>query len=360
MKNTKLTQLQLQLQHKFKGKLPLPQRIIVVFLIVMFLMSVYLKMPIGSIVSDSLVRLVMNGVLVLSLVPMLNAGVGINYGLPVGVSAGLIGMCIAVNLNFIGLFGFGMSMLLSIPFGIAFGYGYSFVLNKVKGKEEITATFIGFSFVFFMCFFWAVAPFKNGEMLWPIGGKGMRPTIGLKNYFGKALNELFLIQIGSVKIPLGMLLFFALLCLLLFLFFKTKIGAAIQAVGENETYAMLCGVEIKKTKIIAIILSTVIAAIGICVYAQSYGFIELYDAPLMVAFPAASAVLIGGTGGRKTSIFQVVIGTYLFQSIYLLSAPLANELLVPEAAEIFRMMITNFTILYALLYEGRKNKYEKG
>jgi hypothetical protein len=33
---------------------------------------------------------------------------------------------------------------------------------------------------------------------------------------------------------------------------------------------------------------------GIAVYAQSYGFIKLYDALLMRASPAALAILIGG------------------------------------------------------------------
>ncbi|KJR43535.1 ABC transporter [Candidatus Magnetoovum chiemensis] len=56
-----------------------------------------LDIPINWIINDALIRLVMNGVLVLSLVPMLKAGIGINFGLPIGVTAGLIGMCISVN-----------------------------------------------------------------------------------------------------------------------------------------------------------------------------------------------------------------------------------------------------------------------
>ena len=333
----------------------IPQVFIVLFLGLMVVFALVLKIPMDLIISDALVRLSMNGVLVLSLVPMLKAGIGINFGLPVGVIAGLIGLCISVNFRIKGLWGLWAGMGFAVPVAIVLGLGYALLLNRVKGREEITATFVGFSFIPLMNFFWTIAPFSNPGMLWPIGGKGMRPVIGLKSYFAKALNNLGMLDLMGVKIPLGMLFFFIVLCVLVSLFFKTNPGRAMTALGENEDYARLAGVNVLKVRTIAIVLSTLIAALGICVYAQSYGFIELYDAPLMMAFPAASAILVGGSMGRHTRIFHVVIGTFLFQTTYLISGPIANEMMLPEVAEIFRMMITNGIILYALLYEGGKN-----
>lgn len=73
---------------------------------------------------------------------------------------------------------------------------------------------------------------------------------------------------------------------------------------------------------------------------------------MLMAFPAASAVLVGGSLGRRTTVAQVVLGSYLFQTIYVLSGPLANELLVPEIAETMRMLIANSVILWALIHEG--------
>ncbi len=333
----------------------IPQFFIIFFLILMMFLAFRLEIPLNWIISDALVRLVMNGVLVLSLVPMLRAGIGINFGLPVGVIAGLLGLCMSVNMSIKGLLGLSAGILFSIPFAVALGYGYAGILNRVKGKEEITATFVGFSFIPLMNFFWSTAPFTNPAMLWPIGGKGMRPVIGLKSYFAKALNQLWMVEIAGVRLPIGLLLFFGMLCLLLFLFFRTNFGRALKAVGENEQFAGLAGINISRVRAWAVILSTVIGAIGICVYAQSYGFIELYDAPLMMAFPAASAILVGGSMGRHTHIIHVIIGTFLFQTTYLISGPIANELMIPEVAEIFRLMITNAIILYALLYEGGKS-----
>ncbi|MBF0413508.1 MAG: ABC transporter permease [Desulfamplus sp.] len=352
------------------------------FLVIMVFVALHLDIPMNWIISDALIRLVMNGVLVLSLVPMLRAGIGINFGLSVGVIAGLIGMCISVNFTIRGLWGLFAGMLFAIPVAVVLGFVYAMILNRVRGKEEITATFVGFSFIPLMNFFWATVPFSNPAMLWPIGGKGMRPVIGLKSYFAKTLNDLWMVNIGGVNIkgisigginmggvstgglnvPLGLLLFFFILCLLMALFFKTSFGRATIAVGENEQYASLAGVNIVRVRTVAIILSTIIAAIGICVYAQSYGFLELYDAPLMMAFPAASAILVGGSMGRKTDIVHVILGTFLFQTTYLISGPIANELMVSEVAEIFRLMVTNGIILYALLYEGGigRNLHGKG
>lgn len=329
-----------------------PQVIILIFLAAMLAAAAFLRIDVKTILSDSLVRLAMNGVLVLSLAPMFNAGAGLNFGLPVGVVAGLLGMCLTVNFRITGLTGFLSAMLFSVPIGVLFGYLYAKILNRVAGREEIAATFVGFSFVCLMNLFWATAPFENPVMLWPIGGHGMRPTIGLQNYFGKALNDLWTVGIAGVRVPGGLLLSFCLLGLLLHLFFQTKIGRALQAVGENETFAAISGIDVRRIKMLAVVLSTVLAAWGICFYAQSYGFIELYDAPLMMAFPAASALLIGGASGGLTSVAQAALGAYLFQTTYILSAPIANELLIPEAAEILRMIVTNCVILYALLHRG--------
>jgi simple sugar transport system permease protein len=332
------------------------QMIILFFLALMVLLAWHSGLSNTRLMNDSLIRLFMNGVLVLSLVPMLKVGAGINYGLPVGIQAGLLGMCLAVNYRLIGIIGFTVALLLAAILGAVFGYAYARILNLLKGKEEIAGIFIGFSFVFILSFFWTVAPFTNFSMLWPIGGKGLRPTIGLADYFAKALNKLWVLNIGDLVLPVGMCLFFALLCCLLYLFFKTKIGLAVSAVGENEKFARLSGINVNRMRSLAIILSTMLAAVGICVYAQSYGFIELYDAPLMMAFPAASAVLIGGSMGARTSIIQVIIGTFLFQSVYVYSGPLANTLLLPELSEIVRVIIVNGIILYALLFEGRREQ----
>ncbi len=124
-----------------KSKQNTAQIIILLFLLLMILLAWYAGLSISRLLNDSIVRLFMNGVLVLSLLPMLNVGAGINYGLPVGIQAGLLGMCTAINFGFTGLSGFAVVILLAVIFGIVVGYGYAQILNQLKGKEEIARIF---------------------------------------------------------------------------------------------------------------------------------------------------------------------------------------------------------------------------
>lgn len=337
-----------------KSKIKLPQIIISLFMLSLFVLAGFLKMNIPEFVSGSFVKFVMNGVLVLAMIPMINAGVGMNFGLPVGIVAGLLGMCMAIQLRVTGIFGFITAILLSIIPAVVFGMLYAKILNMVKGKEDIAAIFIGYSFIPIMNFVWTVIPFSNREMLYPVGGEGLRPKISLENYFGNVLNELFVVKIGEIVIPLGLLGVYAIICLLIHFFFKTKYGTVMLAVGENEKFCQLSGIKINKVRTTAIVLSTVIGAVGICVYAQTYGFVELYNAPLSHTFPAVSVILIGGCIGKRATIFHAILGTYLYQTIYLLSAPIANAILIPQMSEIVRMIITNGIILYAFLKQKRR------
>lgn len=237
------------------------------------------------------------------------------------------------------------------------GVIYAMVLNKLKGNEEIVGNFVGFAFIPIMNFFWTLAPFKNRQMLYPVGGKGLRPKINLDTYFGGILNNAWNIEIGKFVIPLGLLFFFGMVALIIHLFFKTKTGYIMKSIAQNETFVKLSGININRYRAYAIIFSSVLASVAICVYAQSYGFIHLYEGPLMMDFPAISSLLIGGATGIYASVIQALIGSYLYETAFLLSVPVANELLVPEIAEIVRMIITNGIILYAFLYNrGKKTK----
>ena len=341
------------------NRIQAPQIIILSYLILLAISLKFVDISYIDIINESLVKWVMNGVLVLSLIPMINVGAGRNFGLPIGISAGLIGMCIVLEFKLQGFTGLLLAMILGGIIAVFFGYVYSIILNRLKGNEEIIGTFAGFSFIPIMNFFWTLAPFKNRQMLYPVGGKGLRPKINLENYFGGVLDNLLQVNIGKLTIPLGLIMFFLLLGIIVYIFQKTRIGITMQAIAENEIFVKLSGININKYRSIAIIFSTVLASIGIIVYSQSYGFIHLYDGPFMMAFPAVSAILIGGATRNKATVFQALFGTYLYQTTFLISVPVANALLIPEMSEIIRMIVTNGIILYAFLYERRVKVDEK-
>ncbi len=342
-----------------KFNIKIPQLIIIIYLIVLVVGICFINISLIDIFNKSLIKWAMNGVLVLSLIPMINVGAGMNFGLPVGICAGLIGMCIAIELRLTGWMGFIVSILFGSVVAIIFGTIYAIILNRLKGNEEIVGTFTGFAFIPIMNFFWTLAPFKNRQMLYPVGGQGLRPKISLNEYFGGILDNALNIHIGKLLIPLGLLIFFAALGLIIYLFFRTKTGFVMRAICQNETFAKLSGIDINRYRIYAVVFSSVLAGIGICVYSQSYGFVQLYDGPLMMAFPAVSAILIGGAISKKATVFQAMFGAYLYETTFLISVPVANELLIPEISEVIRMIVTNGIILYAFLYEGVIKKNEK-
>lgn len=125
------------------------------------------------------------------------------------------------------------------------------------------------------------------------------------------------------------------------------------ASGDNPRFAEASGISVNRSRIVGTILSTVLAAVGIVVYAQSFGFMQLYQAPLNMAFAPVAAALLGGASTSKIKISHVIVGTLLFQSLLTIALPVANVLL-PEGnlSEVIRLIVSNGIILFALTQAG--------
>ena len=124
---------------------------------------------------------------------------------------------------------------------------------------------------------------------------------------------------------------------------------ALKAVGSSRQFAVAAGISIDRYRVIGTVLSTVLGAIGIITYAQSFGFLQLYDAPMFMGFGAVPAILIGGATVRRANISHVLIGTFLFQGLLVVALPVANLIMTGgNMAEITRIIISNGVILYAL------------
>ena len=323
-----------------------PRIIIALFLLSMYLISPFIGINLKTAMGDTLVRFGMNAILVLSLVPMIQSGTGLNFGMPLGVEAGLLGAVISIELQLTGLAGFLGAILFSIPFAILFGWLYGHILNKVKGGEMMIATYIGFSSVAIMCIMWLVLPFKSQDMIWAYGGEGLRTTISVENYWHRVLDKF--LHIPSDILPLGEIFCFVVLGAIIWIFFRTKTGYAMKAVGTNDKFAKATGIDIDKIRIKSVMMSTVIAAIGIVVYQQSFGFVQLYLAPFYMAFPAIAAILIGGASVNKATILNVIVGTFLFQGILTMTPTVVNNIIQTDMSETIRIIVSNGMILYAL------------
>jgi len=327
----------------------LPRIIIFLFLVLLFVLAPFVGVRFDTSINDVIVRFGMNGILVLSLVPMVISGCGLNFGLQLGIIAGLIGAVTSIELEATGFTGFFTAIGIAIFFAVILGFLYGVLLNKIKGDEMVVATYIGFSSVSLMSIMWLILPFKSPSMIWGYGGTGLRTTISTEGFWFHVLTDFLQIKIGShIVFPTGTILFFTFLIFLVWAFFRTKMGTAMTAVGSNPEYARSCGVNVNRMRIISVILSTVIAAIGIVVYQESFGFIQLYMAPLFMAFPAIAALLLGGASVGRANIKNVIIGVFLFQGILTMTPSVINNIIKSDMSEAIRIIVSNGMIVYAL------------
>lgn len=326
-----------------------PRIIIALFLLALFIAAPFVGVRIDASISDTLVRVGMNGILVLAMVPMIQSGCGLNFGLPLGIIAGLLGAVTSIQIGVTGSIGFIIAMAIAVPIAVVLGWLYGQLLNRVKGDEMMIATYVGFSSVALMCIAWLLLPYTSPTMIWGYGGSGLRTTISVEGFWLNALSQYVNIRIGEFfYIPVGMFLFFAFVSFLVWAFFRTKTGTAITAVGSNPEFARASGIDVDKMRTISVIMSTALGAIGILVYEQSFGFIQLYMGPFYMAFPAVAAILLGGASVNKASMVNVVVGTFLFQGILTMTPSVINSVMQTDMSEVIRIIVSNGMILYAL------------
>ena len=353
---------------KFISDVGLPRFIIALFLLILIIATPFVGLSLTSALENVFGRFGMFSILVLSMIPMIQSGCGLNFGLPIGVIAGILGGVISIEFGFVGFSGILMAMIIGVLISIVFGAGYGFLLNRIKGDEMLIATYGGYSFVAFMSIMWIIMPFKNPVSVMSYGGSGLRQQIPVADYWMKNIslpngtsssvglitNFLRFEIADGFLFPTGMFLFFIFMAILVKLFFKTKLGTSITAVGSNPTYAKASGIDINKMRLVSVILSTVIASIGIIIYQQSYGYIQLYTSPQSFTFQTVAAILIGGASINKANIANVAIGTFLFQGILTMTPIVINGALSIDVSEVIRLIVTNGMIIYALTRRNTK------
>ena len=343
------------MKHRLNMKLGLSQIIMLVFIVFLLVLSSFLGMSTTTLISDSIVRIGMQAIFVLAMMPTIRSGIGLNFGLPIGILCGLVGGLVTIENNMTGFGGFMTAIVISIPLAVVVGIGYGWLLNHMKGSEMTVGNYLNFSVVSLMCIGWMVLPFKNKAIVWAMGS-GVRSTITLDANYEHILDDFLKFKVFGITIPTGTLLAVALLCVLVWLFMKSKTGVMMKCSGGNPVFGASLGIDNNRMRILSTTISTVLGAVGIVVYSQSYGFYQLYTSPQMMAYPGIAAILIGGATTKKASILNVVLGVVIFQSLLTIALPIASELLSNSSlSEILRTIVNNGIIIYALTkMDGRK------
>lgn len=164
-----------------------------------------------------------------------------------------------------------------------------------------------------------------------------------------------------LQIPVLTALIIALVCIFVVFIMRTKLGHDIRTVGQNMQVAMASGINVDRTRIIATVLSTVIASWGQIIFLQNIGNVQTFNSHEQVGTYAVAALLVGGASIDRASMGQVFTGTVLFHVLFFIT-PLAGKVLFndPQLGEFFRVFLCYGIIAISLiLYAWKKVAAER-
>ena len=318
----------------------------------------------GYLLNEIMTRLGRNAFLILSLLIPIMAGMGLNFGMTLGAMAGQIGLIFAADWQIWGIPGIILAMIISIPISILLGIFCGKMLNRAKGREMITSYIISFFMnglyqLVVLYMMGSIIPIIHSSIKLP-RGYGVRNTVSLL-HMRQYLDNLLAIHIGGVKIPVLTLIIIALLCLFIIWFRKTKLGQDMRAVGQDMDVAGDAGIKVERTRIIAIIMSTVFAGLGMVIYLQNMGNISTYSSHTQIGMFCIAALLVGGASVDRASIGNVFLGVILFHLMFIV-APKAGATITGDSmiGEYFRVFISYGVITVALIMYETKKRRAKG
>ena len=201
-----------------------------------------------------------------------------------------------------------------------------------------------------------VIPIKDPALVLP-RGYGIRNTVNLIG-IRRALDDVLAIRVFGLSVPLMTFIVIALLCLFMVWFKKSKLGQDMRAVGQDMEVARAAGIRVEHTRIVSIVISTILAGYGMIIYLQNMGTLNTYNSHMQIGMFSIAALLVGGASVNRASIGNVFLGVTLFHLMFIVS-PMAGKNLIGQAqlGEFFRVFVSYGVITLALvLYEIRKRR----
>ena len=354
-------------------------------------------------------RLARNAFIALALIIPIVAGMGINFAITIGAMAAQIAALWVTEWQIQGLGGFLLAALMIVPIAALFGFLIGKLLNKMKGQEMIGGMILGYfanglyQLLFLFIFGNLIPLHTNGLVI--KGSTGVANTIELNDikyaldgiwrmgfssalYLCAGLAAIFcvvklllkkdgnrkktlgwligvaaavaLYQIpaikaifSSIRVPMVTLIVIALLCMFNIGIMRTRLGQQFRAVGQSMTVANASGINVDRVRVIAIMLSTVLAAWGQLIFVQNFGVFQTYGAHEQVGLYAGAAILVGGASIVRATNAQAILGCILFHTLFIV-APAAGNTLFGDAGigEYFRVFISYGVIALSLVLHG--------
>ena len=375
--------------------------------------------------SQLLMRLNRNAFIVLALIIPIVAGMGINFAITIGAMAAQIGLLLTISWGVSGVPGILLAALITLPLGAFFGFLIGKLLNKMKGQETIGSLILGYFAngayqLLFLFIFGSIIPLSSKVTI--VGASGVQNTLNLTGSVGlytaidgiahvpfviavyvtaavlalvavvqylrkKATVKRLVVTLilsavlailvsipgiaaifnGSnggreVKLPIVTWLLILALCAFNSTIMKTRLGQKFRSVGQNQTVANASGINVNRTRIIAIMISTVLAGWGQILFMQSEGIgtFQTYAAHEQVGLYAGAAILVGGASIDRATNLQALVGTFLFHSLFITAQSAASVMFGDSAVgEYFRAFLSYGVIAVALIMYAWRSAQQK-
>ena len=309
--------------------------------------------------NEIVTRMGRNLFLVLCLLFPIMAGMGLNFAMTLGAMGAEIAVILVADWQIWGIPGVVLAMILSIPFSALLGFICGTLQNMAKGREMITSYIINFFIngwyqLIVLYVMGAVIPIIHASIMLP-RGYGIRNTVSLLN-MRQCLDDLLAIRVAGVKIPVFTFLLVGLLCLFIIWFRRTKLGQDMRAVGQDMEVAKAAGINVDRTRIISVVMSTVCAGFGMVIYLQNIGNLPTYTGHAQIGMFCIAALLVGGASVEKAGIGNAFLGVILFHLMFIV-APGAGAFITGDSmvGEYFRVFLSYGVITLALImYEAKK------
>lgn len=312
------------------------------------------------VLNQVITRFIRDGILVLSLIIPIVAGMGLNFAITVGAMAVQTALLLVINYQIEGIGGILLVIIIGVILSVLSGFLIGHILNRVKGKEMITTIIIGFLFnsiyqLIFLVGFGTFIPVINEEIILS-RGIGVRNTVDLGMY-RNTIEKLWLLKLGEVEIPLFMILIVLLFAAIIFYLLHTRFGQEVKALGSSANTSEILGINVNVVRIKVIIMSTVLAGLGQLLYLQNIGMFDVYTAHMTTDVISCAALLAGGASIKSAKIRHALIGIFLFHTLFIVS-PQAGQSMFNNAAlgEYFRSFIAYGTIAFALIINIKNEK----
>lgn len=165
--------------------------------------------------------------------------------------------------------GLGLPIAVSIPLSMAFtgliAFAVSFPILRTRGVYMVLATF-------------AFAEVISGLVINMdfLGGAAGMPVEGY----------ISITVVGPVTVAVILFCFY---------FMSTRLGLAMRSIHDDESVAILFGVDVRTAKVIAFTLGAMLMGLGGALYGHQYNFIEAQTFNVLLSIYILLYVLLGGT-----------------------------------------------------------------